>query len=62
PLRAPSASSGSAPSGLKTQDSGLHPTNVMPALIDAALTGCTMGEMTQAMADVYGRYSGGPEW
>ncbi|QKK08707.1 MAG: methylmalonyl-CoA mutase [Planctomycetota bacterium] len=40
----------------------LHPTNVMPTLIDAALTGCTMGEMTQAMADVYGRYSGGPEW
>ncbi|MDQ7014710.1 MAG: methylmalonyl-CoA mutase family protein [Planctomycetota bacterium] len=40
----------------------LHPTNVMPTLIDAALTGCTMGEMTQAMADIYGRYSGGPEW
>jgi len=41
---------------------GLHPTNVMPALIDGALAGATMGEMTQAMADVYGRYSGGPEW
>ncbi len=40
----------------------LHPTNVMPALIDAALANCTLGEMTQAMADVYGRYSGGPEW
>ena len=49
-------------SRLKTQDAGLHPANVMPTLIDAALTGCTMGEMTQAMADVYGRYSGGPEW
>ncbi|MCL4743388.1 MAG: methylmalonyl-CoA mutase [Phycisphaerales bacterium] len=52
----------------KAQDSGrtpqdsLHPTNVMPALIDGALAGCTLGEMTQAMADVYGRYSGGPEW
>jgi hypothetical protein len=22
----------------------------------------TLGEMVQAMADVYGRYSGGPEW
>jgi len=26
------------------------------------LIACTVGEMTQAMADVYGRYSGGPEW
>lgn len=40
----------------------LEPHNVMPALINAALAGCTMGEMTQAMADVYGRYGGGPEW
>jgi len=40
----------------------LHSTNVMPALIDGALCGCTMGEMVQAMADIYGRYSGGPEW
>jgi methylmalonyl-CoA mutase N-terminal domain/subunit len=41
---------------------GLHATNVMPALIDAALCDCTLGEMVQAMADVHGRYSGGPEW
>ncbi|MBS0198491.1 MAG: methylmalonyl-CoA mutase [Planctomycetes bacterium] len=41
---------------------GLHPTNVMPALIDGALANCTLGEMVQAMADVYGRYTGGPEW
>jgi methylmalonyl-CoA mutase N-terminal domain/subunit len=34
----------------------------MPALIDAGLAGATMGEMTQAMADIYGRYTGGPEW
>ncbi len=40
----------------------LHVTNVMPALVDGALSGCTMGEMVQAMADIYGRYSGGPEW
>jgi methylmalonyl-CoA mutase N-terminal domain/subunit len=36
--------------------------NVMPALIDGALANCTMGEMVQAMADIYGRYTGGPEW
>ena len=36
--------------------------NVMPALIEASLANCTMGEMVQAMADVYGRYLSGPEW
>ena len=36
--------------------------NVMPSLIDGALAECTLGEMVQAMADIYGRYSGGPEW
>ncbi|HYE03854.1 MAG TPA: methylmalonyl-CoA mutase family protein, partial [Phycisphaerales bacterium] len=41
---------------------GLDPRNVMPALINGALAGCTLGEMVQAMADVYGRYTGGPEW
>lgn len=41
---------------------GVHATNVMPALIEGALCNCTVGEMTQAMADIYGRYSGGPEW
>ena len=41
---------------------GLHPTNVMPALIAGALANCTLGEMVQAMADVYGRYTSGPEW
>jgi methylmalonyl-CoA mutase N-terminal domain/subunit len=40
----------------------LHATNVMPALIDGALANCTLGEMVQAMADIYGRYTGGPEW
>lgn len=40
----------------------LHETNVMPALIDGALANCTLGEMVQAMADMYGRYGGGPEW
>ncbi|MBX3357679.1 MAG: methylmalonyl-CoA mutase [Phycisphaeraceae bacterium] len=36
--------------------------NVMPHLIHGALSNCTLGEMVQAMADVYGRYTGGPEW
>lgn len=36
--------------------------NVMPTLVEGALTNCTLGEMVQAMADVFGRYSGGPEW
>ncbi len=41
---------------------GLHATNVMPALVEGALANCTLGEMVQAMADIYGRYTGGPEW
>jgi hypothetical protein len=36
--------------------------NLMPALIDGALANCTLSEMAQALADVYGRYTGGPEW
>ena len=36
--------------------------NVMPAFIEAALARCTIGEMVQALADVYGRYTSGPEW
>jgi methylmalonyl-CoA mutase N-terminal domain/subunit len=39
-----------------------HGENVMPALVDGALANCTLGEMVQALADIYGRYSGGPEW
>jgi len=27
-----------------------------------ACVNCTFGEMVQAMADVYGRYTSGPEW
>lgn len=40
----------------------VHETNIMPPLITAALAGATLGEMVQAMADIYGRYAGGPEW
>ncbi len=36
--------------------------NVMPELVEGSLANCTMGEMVQAMADIYGRYTGGPEW
>jgi methylmalonyl-CoA mutase N-terminal domain/subunit len=36
--------------------------NVMDALVEGALHKCTLGEMVQAMADIYGRYTGGPEW
>ncbi|MFZ4575687.1 MAG: acyl-CoA mutase large subunit family protein [Phycisphaerales bacterium] len=48
--------------GFNLAASGLHATNVMPALVDGALSNCTLGEMVQAMADIYGRYNGGPEW
>jgi methylmalonyl-CoA mutase N-terminal domain/subunit len=41
---------------------GLDKHNVMPSLVAAAEANCTLGEMVQAMADIYGRYSGGPEW
>jgi len=34
----------------------------MPHLIEGALANATLGEMVQAMADIYGRYAGGPEW
>ncbi len=36
--------------------------NVMYALVDGSLNRCTLGEMVQAMADIFGRYSSGPEW
>ena len=44
------------------RSASLSPENVMPALVEGALAGCTLGEMVQAMADIYGRYAGGPEW
>jgi methylmalonyl-CoA mutase N-terminal domain/subunit len=46
----------------KAAEMGLNKFNVMPALVDGALANCTLGEMVQAMADVFGRYTGGPEW
>jgi methylmalonyl-CoA mutase N-terminal domain/subunit len=46
----------------EAQRLGLDKHNVMPALVAAAEANCTLGEMVQAMADIYGRYTGGPEW
>ncbi len=36
--------------------------NVMPALIEAAKAGATVGEMMETMKSVFGSYDGGPEW
>ncbi len=36
--------------------------NTMPALVAAAHGRCTLGEMVNALGDVFGRYCGGPEW
>src|SRR5262249_30049916 len=37
-------------------------TNLMPALIDAARARCTVGELMNAMADVFGRYDASGRW
>jgi methylmalonyl-CoA mutase N-terminal domain/subunit len=36
--------------------------NMMPHLIEAAKADATVGEMMNTMAEVFGRYDGGPEW
>jgi methylmalonyl-CoA mutase N-terminal domain/subunit len=36
--------------------------NLMPALLDAARARCTVGEVMQALADVFGRYDGAAKW
>ncbi len=36
--------------------------NVMYALVECAHKRATLGEMVQALADIYGRYASGPEW
>jgi methylmalonyl-CoA mutase N-terminal domain/subunit len=36
--------------------------NLMPALIDAARARCTVGELVNAMAEVFGRYDGAAKW
>ncbi len=37
-------------------------TNLMPALIDAAEVRCSVGEIMNALADVFGRYNGAARW
>jgi methylmalonyl-CoA mutase N-terminal domain/subunit len=36
--------------------------NLMPALIDAARARCTVGELMNALAEVFGRYNGAARW
>jgi methylmalonyl-CoA mutase N-terminal domain/subunit len=36
--------------------------NLMPALLDAARVRCTVGEIMNALADVFGRYEGAAKW
>src|SRR5579871_269715 len=36
--------------------------NLMPALLDAAEARCTVGEIMNALADVFGRYDGAAKW
>ena len=44
------------------RDAARNNDNVMDSLVDGSHARCTLGEMVQAMADVFGRYGGGPEW
>jgi methylmalonyl-CoA mutase N-terminal domain/subunit len=37
-------------------------TNLMPALLEAARARCTVGEVMNALADVFGRYDGAAKW
>jgi methylmalonyl-CoA mutase N-terminal domain/subunit len=36
--------------------------NLMPAILDAARARCTVGEVMNALADVFGRYEGAAKW
>ena len=36
--------------------------NLMPTLLEAARARCTVGEMMNALADVFGRYDGAAKW
>jgi methylmalonyl-CoA mutase N-terminal domain/subunit len=37
-------------------------TNLMPAFLEAARARCTVGEVVNALADVFGRYDGAAKW
>ena len=36
--------------------------NLLPVLLDAARARCTVGEIVNALADVFGRYDGAAKW
>ena len=36
--------------------------NLLPPLLEAAQARCTVGEITKALADVFGRYEGAAKW
>ncbi len=36
--------------------------NLMPVLLDAVKSRCTVGELMNAMADIFGRYDGAAKW
>ena len=36
--------------------------NLMPILLEAARARCTVGEIVNALADVFGRYDGAAKW
>ena len=36
--------------------------NLMPSLVEAARARCTVGEIMNALADVFGRYDGAARW
>ncbi len=46
----------------RIRESARNDENVMDSLVEGAMAKCTLGEMVQAMGDVFGRYTGGPEW
>jgi methylmalonyl-CoA mutase N-terminal domain/subunit len=37
-------------------------TNLMPVLLEAARARCTVGEIMNALADVFGHYEGAAKW
>jgi methylmalonyl-CoA mutase N-terminal domain/subunit len=44
------------------QRSATSGANIMPALLDAAQARCTVGEIMNTLADVFGRYDGAAKW
>jgi len=61
-FRAARDASGAARALDAIRESAREGRNVMPSLVQGAHARCTLGEMVQALGDVFGRYSGGPEW